>query len=193
MIITESKGYKKLRDAVERDIQDQLEMTKRQNRPFSCQFNEGGCNNPDCRCFHKYCDKFKWIIDRVNHYAEKLNIPAAEILDNWEEQREYWYMNFYQECKQPLLDKAGKVYIFETNEDVVKSFDSKGFRCPNCKGVSSHPQICDSKKVVNKKVCNWKSFGLFRLDLVTVVVKKPFSVTEIFKPINWEFSSPLKE
>lgn len=183
MNITESKGYKRLKDAVERDIKEQLE-----NKAFDCHFNEVGCNNPNCKCFHKYCDKFKWIIERVNHYAEKLNIPASEILDNLEEQRNYWYMNYYQECNQPLLDTEN-VYVFETNEDVVKSFDNKGFRCPNCKGVSSHPQVCDSKKIVNKKVCDWKSFGLFRFGLVTVVVKNPFSVTEIFKPIKWESSS----
>ena len=53
----------------------------KKNKAFDCHFNEGGCNNPDCKCFHKYCDKFKWIIERVNHYAEKLNIPASEILD----------------------------------------------------------------------------------------------------------------
>lgn len=101
MDIIESKGYEKLKDAVERDIKHQLEMALNHNESFNCHFN-------------------------------------------------------------------------------------KGFRCPNCKGISNHPQICDSNKVVNKKVCDWKSFGLFKFDLVTVVVKKPFSVTEIFKPINWE-------
>ena len=179
--MTESKGYEKLKSAVERDIRNDSERNS-----FNCSFSKDGCNNPDCKCFHKYCDKFKWIIERAEHYAEILDIPAAEILDSWEEQRDYWYMNFYQECKQPLLDSSGKVRVFDTNEDVVKSFGNKGFRCPNCKGVSSHPQICDTHKVVDNKVCAWKSFGFFRFNLVTVVVKRPFSVTEIFMPVNWE-------
>ena len=185
MNITKSKGYKTLKDAVERDIQQEIENAERKKIPFNCHFNKDGCNNPNCKCFHKYCDQFKWIIERVNHYAKNLNIPATEILDNWEEQRSYWYMNYYQECNQPLLDNTENIYVFETNEEVIKSFDNKGFICPNCKGVSNHPQICDSKKIINKKVCDWKSFGLFRFGLVTIVVKNPFSITEIFKPKNY--------
>jgi len=184
--IIKSKGYEKLRKSVENDIKNEIERALRNQKEFNCSLSEDGCKNPECKCSHKYCDKFKWVIDRANHYAEKLNMSASEILDIWEKDRTYWYMNYYQDANQPLLDNIEDVYVYETNADVIKSFGNKGFRCPACKGVSSHPQICDSKIKVNNKICDWKSFGLFQFGLVTVVVKRPFSITKIFKPINWE-------
>lgn len=178
--LEESNGYKKLKKSVEHDIADNLKY----NKNFYCSFNKNGCNNKGC--YHKYCDTFKWVIERATHYAEVLKLSVSEILDIWEEDRDYWYMNYYQDCNQPLLKDVEDVYVFETNNDVMKSFNNKGFRCPNCKGISSHPQICNSKLSVNSEVCDWKSFGLFPFGLVTVVVKKPFSITKIFKPIEWE-------
>ena len=66
---------------------------------------------------HKYCDKFKWVIDRAKHYGEKLGIPWEDILDSWESHRDYWYMNYYQECNQPTI-LSGNVRVFDTVEDL---------------------------------------------------------------------------
>jgi hypothetical protein len=54
------------------------------------------------KCYHKYCDKYKWVIERAKHYAQKTGIPYEEIIEIWEEDRSYWYMNYYQDCNQPL-------------------------------------------------------------------------------------------
>lgn len=170
--LRESKGYKKLLASVSYDIEGK-----------GCTANDCGCNN-NRKCGRDYCDKFKWVLDRAEHYAEKLNMDVCDVLDNWEEQRGYWYMNYYQDCNQPIID--GSVFVFDTNEDVIKSIGDKGFRCPNCKGISTHPLECNSGIKIKEKECDWKSYGLFSLNLVTVVVKKPFSVSHIFKPVNWE-------
>lgn len=88
-------------------------------------FNENGCNhefyrmlpednplltkmgfNEKCvcvsKCFHKYCDKYKWVIERAKHYSEKTGKPYEEIIEIWESNRTYWYMNYYQEYNMPL-------------------------------------------------------------------------------------------
>lgn len=104
-------------------------------------FNENGCDhefyrmepedNPGlikmgftsyCRkiskCGHKYCDKFKWVIDRAKHYAEKTGRPFDEILEIWEKNRTYWYMNYYHEANQPLAGrKYGKEQLPKLQEE----------------------------------------------------------------------------
>lgn len=175
------KGYEKLVHAVMRDCADR----------GSCNcFNENGCNVPNARiesedgtvkcCSHKYCDKFKWVIERAKHYGEKLGMDWQDVLTEWENNRDYWYMNYYQDAHQPLI-KGDHVFVFDTSEDFLASIEAKGFRCPSCGGVSSNPYECDGG-------CNWKSYGFFRTlgKGVTIVVKQPFAVEEIFKPIAWE-------
>lgn len=90
-----SKGYESLVNKVKIDC-DEGE---------GC-FNPNGCDQKfrrSIKCSHKYCDKFKWIIDRAKHYAEKTGLNWEDILDSWEEDCNYWYMNYYQEAKQPLI------------------------------------------------------------------------------------------
>ena len=108
------KGIESLKEAVLRD-------TKQYN---NC-FNENGCDheftrmmpetNPGLiamgitqyckmtsKCSHKYCDKYKWVIDRANHYAEKTGRSFEYVIEVWESNRTYWYLNYYQDCNQPL-------------------------------------------------------------------------------------------
>lgn len=56
-----------------------------------------------CKCTHKYCDKFKWVIERAKYYAEKKDKTYEEVIEIWEQNRGHnWYMNYYQEGFQPL-------------------------------------------------------------------------------------------
>lgn len=139
------------------------------------------------KCGHKYCDKFKWVIDRANHYGEKLDLNWEDVLDSWEENRSYWYMNYYQDANQPEI-KGDKVRVFETVEDLHKSIGSKGFRCPSCGGISKNPYECNSELEVDGKACNWKVYGLFgHLGKgVFVYVKDKLSGEDLFMPISWE-------
>jgi len=57
------------------------------------------------KCFHKYCDKYKWVFDRAGHYSEKTGIPAEDIIRVWEENRSYSYLNYYKDCNFPLTGK----------------------------------------------------------------------------------------
>jgi hypothetical protein len=161
-IIEECEGYKKLLADVERNEKE-----------------EPG--------FHDYRAQLSWIIERAKHYAEKTGLEAADILDSWEKDRNYWYMNYYQDSNQPLLNES--VHVFETMEDLEKSVGKSGFRCPSCAGVSSNPYECNTNiKDKNGKVCNWKSYGLFGCmgKGANFFIKEKMKGETIFMPIAWE-------
>lgn len=199
-----SKGYESLVEKVKRDC----------DKGQGC-FNPNGCDHEFYRyepaeehmkkygdkvckcvskCSHKYCDTFKWIIDRAKHYADKTGLNWEDILDSWEEDCNYWYMNYYQECNQPEI-KGDKVKVFDTVEDMLKSIGKKQFRCPSCGGISTNPYSCDSGLEIEKatkrkpaKVCDWKVYGLFG-DLgkgVFVFCKDKVKGETIFMPVSWE-------
>ena len=193
-----SKGYESLIEAVKADC----------NNGEGC-FDPNGCDhefyryepakgrekiigNTVCRCIskctHKYCDKFKWIIDRAKHYEDKLGISWEDILDSWEENRNYWYMNYYQEANQPKID-GDKVRVFDTIEDFRKSVGNKGFRCPSCGGITTNPYECNSgMEMSNGEICDWKIYGFFGGlgKEVFVYIKEKIRGEKIFMPIEWE-------
>ena len=193
MEIEDSKGYQSLLKTVKSDCKEGQDC-----------FNENGCDHEYTRmekrdgdtcehcysvskCFHKYCDTFKWIIDRAKHYAKKTGLSAGDILDSWEEQRDYSWNNYYQECNQPEI-KGDNVRVFETREDFQFSLEDKGFRCPSCNHISQSHSDCDSGKEMTKgKICDWKSYGFFGTagKGITVFIKETFALVEIFMPIAW--------
>lgn len=178
-------------------------------------FNPNGCNhefyrsvpsegamktlgNTSCvrvsKCFHKYCDKFKWIIDRAKHYAEKTGLNWTDILDSWEERCNYWYVNYYQDCNQPKIE-GNKVKVFDTVKDLHEAIKEKQFRCPCCGGVSTSPYKCNSGLEIEKatkrkpaKICDWNVNGLFT-DLgkgIYVFCKDKLRGETFFMPLAWE-------
>lgn len=167
------EGYKKLKAAVEEDA----DRDRKHGRPL----------------FHDYPAKLAWVLERAKHYAETTGLDAADILDAWEKERRYWYMNYYQDCNQPTIEGDG-VRVFDTLDDLKKAIGKAGFRCPLCAGVSKDAYACDSGKIVEKvKVgrdgpCNWKVYGLLG-DLgkgVYVFVKAEMRGQRIFMPVAWE-------
>ena len=168
MNIEDSEGYKKLLAAVEADEQ----------------------KSPG---FHDYRAKLSWVLARVKHYAEKTGIEAAALLDAWEKQRGYWYMNFYHDGNQPEIEAAGKVHVFETVADLQQSIGQSGFRCPACEGVSKNPYECDSglKRMGGEKTCDWKSYGLFSTlgKGAYIFVKAELRGQNIFWPVAWPVPS----
>jgi len=153
------------------------------NRGEGC-FNPEGCDKSGpIKCFHRYCDKFKWVIDRMDHYSQKTGIPPEDLLDRFEEKRDYWYMNYYQESQQPKIDGDSiEVRVFETFEDYRESIGKIGFRCPRCERISNDPVVCDQPG------CDWKAYGLFGTlgKGVSVFVKDGIHLANIFKPVAWE-------
>ena len=137
-------------------------------------------------CEHKceYCDKFKWVIDRAKHYAEKTGLSVKEILGGWEEDRDYWFLNYYKEYNQPEI--KGTTRVVESVEAFKKEVWDKGFRCPVCGGISTDPEECNAGLPMKSgKKCNWKSYGLVSSG-ISVYFKKEKRNIRIFMPVAWE-------
>jgi hypothetical protein len=120
------------------------------------------------------------VIERADHYAEKLGTTREAVLEAWETGRDYWYMNYYQDNNQPLIDDPN-VRVFDTPADFKNSVTQE-FRCPKCEKISTDPQECSQKD------CDWKAYGLFRTlgKGITILSKNPIAKIHIFMPVAWE-------
>lgn len=211
-----SKGIERLIEAVKKDC----------NNGNGC-FNMNGCDHKFTRieeqdnqhfrklgftqkcvkvskCTHKYCDKLKWVIERAQQYADALGVTRDEVIDAWENARDYWYMNYYQECNQPSLNGIKRVLKFsEWQEELIERFgencENWKFVCPVCGHIQS---VADFKAIgkdfnyaysycigrftgnddkTGAKGCNYAVNGLFHLNKTTVISEKylPVKVFEI--------------
>ena len=180
--IEAAKGLESLIEATTKGLREKTDFPGRWCKHFTeeCvdkmrQYGETGvlCEH---RC--EYCTTFMFAVDRAKHYSEKTGLAYLDILKSWESNRKYWYLNYYQDCKQPKI-KTGKVRIFETMKDYQDSLGENGFRCPKCGAETSSPYECS---------CNWKSYGLLGTmgKGITVFVKENMAMGEIFMPVAWE-------
>lgn len=171
-------GIESLKAAVKRDC----------DKANKC-FKETGCNHDHPECSHRYCDKYKWIIERAQHYAEKTNSTFESVLKSWETDRTYWYMNYYQECNQPLLEDSNlKIWMYnDWLAECEKRFgkDSKkwAFICPSCGNIQTIQDFLDNNienpeakiytncigRYVGGKGCDWTLGGLFKIHKELVI------------------------
>jgi len=139
------------------------------------------------KSWHDPRAKLAWAVDRARHYAEKTGLKAEDILDAWEQHRNYWFQNYYQDANQPMIE-SDRVRVIDTIDELQMIMGDK-FRCPMCKGVSRSPYACDSGDEMEPgKTCDWKVGGLFG-DLgkgIHVFVKSKMRGETIFMPIAWE-------
>lgn len=173
-------------NTIEKGIESLKESVRRDCAKAALQFSETGCGENKCsRC---YCDKFKWIMDRAAHYAQHTGIPADQILKEWEEQRSYWYMNYYQDCNQPLL--SGTVPIIPHAEWLADLKSKYGddqnqwrFKCPSCGWIQCKQDFIDAGielsgdqhmnncigRWVSDRGCDWSLGGLFQIHKTAVL------------------------
>lgn len=172
------KGIESLREAV----------IKNCNEGEGC-FNPNGCNhefyrnepetNPEliklgmttcCRhvskCSSKYCDKYKWILERAEYYANLAGTTSEKVLEAWEEKRGYCFMNYYQECNQPKAGEKTKVIpVAEWKKMLDERFGSPKewkFVCPICGHVQSVQDFLDINVDANNVY--HKCIGRFKAD-----------------------------
>lgn len=88
--VATTPGYKSLKAAYTHDV---TEAAKRRH---------------PMRKKAEFLKLFTWVIGRAKHYAHHTGKPIEEILNDWEEQRDYWWLNFYQDCRQPKLHSNSK-------------------------------------------------------------------------------------
>lgn len=132
-----------------------------------------------------YKKKFEWVLNRAQQYADKLGVDREVILQKWEERRDYWFMNFYQESNQPDLDNNAVPVVtlaqWREQGEALFGDDMMGwkFKCPQCGHVSSlgefkkaglDPNLATSccasrfkELSYRKDDCKWTTGGLFRV------------------------------
>lgn len=93
------------------------------------------------KCTHDYCGKYKWVLERAKHYAAKTGKTVEEVMEIWENDRTYWYMNYYQDCNQPLLNSESIINYEDWLAELKNRFgnDAKkwAFKCPSCNNVQT--------------------------------------------------------
>lgn len=82
---SQTDGYKSLKAAYMRDVK----QAGNERRPM--------------RSKEEFYKHFQWVVNRCVHYAHALNKKPWEILDEWELKRDHWWLNFYQESRQPKI------------------------------------------------------------------------------------------
>lgn len=182
-----SPGYVSLRKDVMRDIADSYRSEmfyRRDHQPRPC-FNPVSCSKKECDQRHRErCMEFRWVIDRAKHYSHYLDVPVETIIEKWENNRNYWYVNYYQDSNFPKLTRYD-VKVFETTAELKHYIETHKYRCSRCGGITTNPLACNSGVMVGPgKKCNWLTYGLFRADGIFVVDKEECHPVLIFKPIE---------
>ena len=85
-----TSGYKSLKATYVRDVR----YASRQKRPM--------------RDKAEYLRQFQWVINRAKHYANHTGKSIETILNEWEAKRDYGWLNYYQDGRQPKFHSGGK-------------------------------------------------------------------------------------
>ena len=214
--MNKKKGIESLTEAVKKDCSEgqgcfnpngcnhEFTRMEPETNPALIKLGMTTCCRQVSKCAHKYCDKFKWILDRAQQYANALDVSYYEVIQAWEEDRTYWYNNYYQECNQPSLNGNGRViklidWMKELKARFGENPDNWKFVCPVCghvqsvgdfKAIGADPdraysncigRVTGSNDSTGKKGCNYTINGLISLNKTTVISDKylPVKVFEM--------------
>ena len=136
---------------------------------------------------HAKASSVEFIIELCEEYAPHFNTTPVKIFLALEKQRTYSYPSYYARRNFPKLDE---VHVFDTTSDMITALEpERGFICPDCNGVSSNPNKCDTGIKKEGQVCHWTSYGVFGTlnKGAHVVIRDEFlqeaKVYEIFMPV----------
>ena len=137
----------------------------------------------------EYRAKFDWVLQRAQQYAERCGVDRDTVLAAWEADRDYWYVNYYQESKQPDLSEGGvKVFTLKQWQEEAERRFGKGaldwkFKCPVCGNVQTMRMFKEKGVDPNKAYyncasrygfggrsdCKWTMGGLLSIGGVYVI------------------------
>jgi len=65
-----------------------------------------------------FLEKFNWVISRAKHYAHHTGKTIEKVLNEWESGDRYWWLNRYQDARQPKIhsDSLKKKSIQESKK-----------------------------------------------------------------------------
>jgi len=144
--------------------------------------NDESWNTPENDGNKRFDEKLLWIRGMVKDYSKKLNIPVDDVVDSFEDARDYSWPNYYQKSNFPDLEKIEDVTVYETLEDFKN--ENKKFKCPSCGNEYHHPTQCEHR-IKEDGICDWTAGGLFQIGLHHVIIKdKSLVPIGIFKPVK---------
>ena len=126
-------------------------------------------------------EKLDWALARAQQYADRLGVDREKVLEAWENDRGYWYVNYYQESNQPSLEGKDVVVMAEWAAEGERLYGKERldwkFKCPFCghvqtarmfKNAGMNPHLaytnCASRYGLGgKKTCKWTIGGLLRV------------------------------
>ncbi len=135
---------------------------------------------------HRFDEKLKWLEKTVKEYAKYFNTTEDEVITIMENNRTYSWPNYYQEANfKSVSDFDSLLGIYKTFDDFNNYSNEhwKGFKCPKCGTIGSHPQICIHRLNKDNK-CDWVADGLFRAKDGIIVLENGFDVIPIFEPVH---------
>lgn len=149
-------------------------------------------------------NRYRFAIGAARQYAAACGTTYEEVLASWETRRDYWWVNFYQECKIPSLNtgKPHKVVMlkdWQAEGERLFGKDPKDWRfvCPACGGVQTGRQFEESgqepdfayrnciSRYVGTGKCKYTTGGLLNLAKVCVI-------DALYRPV-WVFDFDRKE
>ncbi|MDD3037936.1 VVA0879 family protein [Bacteroides sp.] len=148
------------------------------------------------KCTHQYCDTYKWVLERAEMYAKFAGVTKEEVIEAWEKDRHYWYMNYYQDCNQPLIIGGNVLTIHQWRAKLIERFGENPcdwkFVCPSCGHVQSGADFLAVGKDIQNAYCScigrfkegtgckWSINGLIALNKTTVLSEK-FVPVKVFE------------
>lgn len=154
------KGYASLMEAYEHDLREKWRSKDELDR------------------------KLKWVLDRADAYASVCKSTREEVLKVWETKRNYWWLNYYQDCNQPDPARMQGTPVILYADWLAKGARLYGpnmldwrFKCPCCGHIQSLRDFKDAGVEEEKAItccasrfglggrsdCKWTTSGLFRI------------------------------
>lgn len=94
--------------------------------------------------------RFNWIISRAKHYAHHKDVSIIEILNQWAVKYDYNWLNAFQDCLQPRLDKKYKKYPVSLRGK-IRAVKRNSWRRPgDVSSVILRHQTSESKKTPSR-------------------------------------------
>ncbi len=171
-----------------------IESLQQSIKKDCAEFSPEKLHSEKCR----YCPRYFWVLDRAQQYAELTGTTLEEVIKAWEEGRDYWYLNYYQDCNQPDLTKeAGrKVVLFnDWKSQLIEKFgeDSQDWKficvvCGNIQcgkdfvAIGENPQQSSFNcigRYTKEKGCDWTLGGF--LQIHKTVVLKDLQIFPVFE------------
>ncbi len=95
-------------------------------------------------------DKFNWVICRAKHYAHRLNKPIEDVLNEWEDAREVWWIRYYSNHHQSkIVDVPTQP---RSLRGAIRRYKNRKFRKKSTRSVRDLSFIWELQKQNSMKV-----------------------------------------